>query len=451
MNQIETGYKPEFALGALYQGQNAADAQAQNAQELIMKFLANQHAIENNPILEAKNRASLVSDQWGAKRDQAKMDDPSFIAQLLAGEKGQQQSTEAAGKLAMAILQHKIDLANAQAPGDVAGAKLNSLLAGFNLNAAQPPEQQPSPDASIPEGFSMPNLGVSGAGRNAFFLATPAIPNVGDPAYLGVAARPMEMPFQPNGKPVQPASSNFANNLTAGREAQAELLASELAHATPERKKAILQEIAIMQRTEAGGYRGNPAPISGEGSAPTPVFSNMSAPTQLASNTDRERVMGVAIDTPEYRQKVALAKQAQDAAAAKSAANSAALLAIAEARARAQQGKEPTTAEAAKTRLILNDPNLDPATRDALLNEIMNSKFGMGKNATGQQFGITMNGNQVAPGMQQTVPPISGTVGAKPKPPEGMTMEKLKAQYPPGTPEDKLRAAYKAKYGVTLQ
>ena len=298
----------------------------------------------------------------------------------------------------------------------------------------------------------MPNLGVSGAGRNAFFLATPAIPNVGDPAYLGVAARPMEMPFQPNGKPVQPASSNFANNLTAGREAQAELLASELAHATPERKKAILQEIAIMQRTEAGGYRGNPAPISGEGSAPTPVFSNMSAPpTQLASNIDRERVMGVAIDTPEYRQKVALAKQAQDAAAAKAAANSAALLAIAEARARAQQGKEPTTAEAAKTRLILNDPNLDPATRDALLNEIMNSKFGMGKNATGQQFGITMNGNQVAPGMQQTVPPISGTVGAKPKPPEGMTMEKLKAQYPPGTPEDKLRAAYKAKYGVTLQ
>lgn len=421
MNQIETGYKPEFALGALYQGQNAADAQAQNDQELIMKFLANQHAIENNPILEAKNRASLVSDQWGAKRDQAKMDDPSFIAQLLAGEKGQQQSTEAAGKLAMAILQHKIDLANAQAPGDVAGAKLNSLLAGFNLNAAQPPEQQPSPDANIPEGFSMPNGGTS-SGRAAFF------------------------PAQPIGSIKTEAAMKASMGNDYAGETPLPGYFDQIDKAITAAKNPNVLAALQAERKDMESKRGQPVT-----STPAPVFSNMSAPTQLASNTDRERVMGVAIDTPEYRQKVALAKQAQDAAAAKSAANSAALLAIAEARARAQQGKEPTTAEAAKTRLILNDPNLDPATRDALLNEIMNSKFGMGKNATGQQFGITMNGNQVAPGMQQTVPPISGTVGAKPKPPEGMTMEKLKAQYPPGTPEDKLRAAYKAKYGVTLQ
>ena len=449
MINIETGYKPEFALGALYQGQNAANAQSQNEEELIRMFLANQHSIQNDPILEDRNRADLVSARYGAKRDQAKMDDPQFIPQLLAGEKGQWQSTEASGAKAKALLPFEMALAKEIAAGGLDKAKLDSLFNMFNLNAAQPQEQQPAPEASIPEGFSMPNGGVSSAGRNAFFPAT-ATPNPGDPAYLGVAAKPMEMPFQPNGKPVQGPSQNFAGNLTAGREAQAELLASELKHATPERKAAILREIATMQKTEAGGYRGNPAPVSGEGSAPAPVFSNMIAPTHLADNSGRERVMNVMTDTPEFRQKQIIAKQAQDAAAAKSAANSAALLALAEARARSQQGKEPTTAEAAKTRLILNDPNLDPATRDALLNEIMNAKYGMGKNAEGQQFGIRADGNKVTPGMQAVIPPISGTTGARPKPPEGMTMEKLKAQYPPGTSEDKLRAAYKLKYGVSL-
>lgn len=46
---IETGYKPEFALGALYQGMNAANADMSAQEELIRQFLANQRDAQMLP------------------------------------------------------------------------------------------------------------------------------------------------------------------------------------------------------------------------------------------------------------------------------------------------------------------------------------------------------------------------------------------------------------------
>lgn len=103
MNQIETGYKPEFALGALYQGQNAADAQSQNDQELIKQFLANQHALVNNPITEEKNRLMLDPAKYESLLSNFKMQDPNYIPAQIQGQIGQMDTQAAAGTTAKAL------------------------------------------------------------------------------------------------------------------------------------------------------------------------------------------------------------------------------------------------------------------------------------------------------------------------------------------------------------
>lgn len=55
--QIETGYKPEFGLGALYQGFNAANADQSAQEEIIKQFLANQQSQQMNPLeIQAKQQ-----------------------------------------------------------------------------------------------------------------------------------------------------------------------------------------------------------------------------------------------------------------------------------------------------------------------------------------------------------------------------------------------------------
>ena len=47
---IETGYKPEFGLGAVYQGFNAANADMSAEEELVKQFLANQRERQMQPL-----------------------------------------------------------------------------------------------------------------------------------------------------------------------------------------------------------------------------------------------------------------------------------------------------------------------------------------------------------------------------------------------------------------
>lgn len=47
---IETGYKPEFGLGAVYQGFNAANADMSAEEELVKQFLANQREQQMQPL-----------------------------------------------------------------------------------------------------------------------------------------------------------------------------------------------------------------------------------------------------------------------------------------------------------------------------------------------------------------------------------------------------------------
>ena len=63
-NAIETGYKPEGALGALYQGYNAADAQSMNELDMIKQYLANQKSEQLNPIDIAQAQQTLDSGAY---------------------------------------------------------------------------------------------------------------------------------------------------------------------------------------------------------------------------------------------------------------------------------------------------------------------------------------------------------------------------------------------------
>jgi hypothetical protein len=103
VNQIETGYKPEFALGALYQGINAANAESANKEDLIRQFLANQRSIAQDPIETQRKEYELGPAQYDNALANFKRTDPNYIPAQIAGQIGQMQTQEAAGKTASAL------------------------------------------------------------------------------------------------------------------------------------------------------------------------------------------------------------------------------------------------------------------------------------------------------------------------------------------------------------
>lgn len=94
MTPISTGYQPEFGLGALYQGFNAANADRLNEEEVLKHFLQNQKDIREAPL-------NQIMKQWEAKQAEGKMNDPDFLAKMLEGYKGQMNSQIAAGNKGM--------------------------------------------------------------------------------------------------------------------------------------------------------------------------------------------------------------------------------------------------------------------------------------------------------------------------------------------------------------
>ncbi len=94
MTPISTGYQPEFGLGALYQGFNAANADKLNEEEVLKAYLQNQKDIREAPL-------NQTIKQWEAKQAAGKMNDPEYLAKILEGYKGQMNSQIAAGNKGM--------------------------------------------------------------------------------------------------------------------------------------------------------------------------------------------------------------------------------------------------------------------------------------------------------------------------------------------------------------
>jgi len=103
MQTIDTGYKPEFGLGAFFSGQNAANAEAANQEELIKQFLANQQSRQMNPLEVQAKQLSLDPMKYDSQMARAKMADPKYIPAMMRGNMGQMASQEAAGNTALSL------------------------------------------------------------------------------------------------------------------------------------------------------------------------------------------------------------------------------------------------------------------------------------------------------------------------------------------------------------
>lgn len=104
MQNIETGYKPEFGLGAWFAGQNAANTEAANEEELIKSFLANQRERQMQPIDVEKAQLGLDPARYESQLAQAKSRNPNYIQEQLLGQIGQMQTQAAAGEKAKTLL-----------------------------------------------------------------------------------------------------------------------------------------------------------------------------------------------------------------------------------------------------------------------------------------------------------------------------------------------------------
>ena len=92
---IETGYKPEFGLGALYQGFNAANADQSAQEELLKQFLANQHAQVQNPLDEQTTAQNLLANHYKTN--------PEYQQGMTDMIEGQGYSNLAAGQTAQGL------------------------------------------------------------------------------------------------------------------------------------------------------------------------------------------------------------------------------------------------------------------------------------------------------------------------------------------------------------
>lgn len=124
---IETGYKPEGALGALYQGYNAANADQMAQEDLIKQYLANQRSIQMNPLEAQQAQQTLDAGQYKTSDEyQQGMRDTIF---------GQGKSNLAAGTTAEALQPFKqsaeeVGLKNQKWAGDTQNQiqQLNDLI-----------------------------------------------------------------------------------------------------------------------------------------------------------------------------------------------------------------------------------------------------------------------------------------------------------------------------------
>ena len=125
MQTIDTGYKPEFGLGAYFAGQNAANAEDANKEELIKSFLANQQTRQKydqdtlmNPMLIAEQRNKNTIGDYDAAYADAKRTSPTFIQQHIKGMEAQDQNQINSAEAGKALNPFKIAAEKAAAEID---------------------------------------------------------------------------------------------------------------------------------------------------------------------------------------------------------------------------------------------------------------------------------------------------------------------------------------------
>lgn len=133
MPEISTGYKPNYALGALYQGFNAADEDEASLQNIMHQFLQNQREQQQEPL-------DRLIKMWQARESLGKLQDPEYLKSMLEGYKGQMNSQIASGKEAMSTVDSKIPVINQDNKNKLFMGK--TLEDWNNLRMSQQPQEQ---------------------------------------------------------------------------------------------------------------------------------------------------------------------------------------------------------------------------------------------------------------------------------------------------------------------
>ena len=94
--QMDTAWRPDFALGAYVSGQNAANSESSAQEELIRQYLANQREVKSQPL-------DMDIKQYEADLARAKSGSKSYIPWVMRGYEGQMKSQDAAGESAQAL------------------------------------------------------------------------------------------------------------------------------------------------------------------------------------------------------------------------------------------------------------------------------------------------------------------------------------------------------------
>mgnify|MGYP003583746022 CR=1 FL=1 len=260
MQNINTGYTPEFGLGAFFAGQNAANTQAANEEELARLFLANQRELSMQPLDVQRKQLEVPGLEYDAALARAKRSDPNYISKVLQGYMGQMNSQIAAGRGAMATEPSKTAADIQQNKNALSEAGLMGRL--WKLKE--------DPTISLPT-TNVPNKadGTSRRG-DASWQVSLADQIARDAAALAIRRKEWESnPYDP-----------------------------ELNLDIINKSKQLAALKAKARQPEAA-----PEP------APTPAV--VAAPT--ATNTEYERLMQALTDTPEFRQKQQLSQQKTDA------------------------------------------------------------------------------------------------------------------------------------------
>ena len=139
-NPIETDYRPNFGLGAYYQGINAANAKQLTEEDILKAFLANQKEQNEQPL-------DLMVKQWQATHAQDQMNSPEYRQAMLDGYIGQMKSQIAAGRKASETVSDEIPTINQENKNKFEVAKLLEQFRNKQLGQDQPISsyEQPTP------------------------------------------------------------------------------------------------------------------------------------------------------------------------------------------------------------------------------------------------------------------------------------------------------------------
>jgi len=163
IENIATGYKPEFALGALYHGFNAGSAD--NASQL--SNLIQEQALQKSRIGDPLD---LIKKQYEAMVANAQMNSPKYIPAQMQGDMGKFASSAAKGKIDSSSVDEQIKALLAELAQKTGKSNLLYQFQGqqqADINAiGNVPQEQPQMAAPQPEYQSPvnPNYGNEGRG-----------------------------------------------------------------------------------------------------------------------------------------------------------------------------------------------------------------------------------------------------------------------------------------------